>query len=325
MKKLVKRVGLALAVVVAFAAAGVVLRFYAFAPVARAAPVVKAPNSPDAVARGKYLAEHVAGCVGCHSQSDSRAPGQPVVPGREYVGRDFFEISDAGFPGHLRAPNLTSDAATGIGRVTDGELLRAMREGIGRDGRPLFMMPWQKFAEALSDDDALAIIAFLRTLPPVVNDPGRTQVDFPISMFNRAEPHPLEKPAPPMPTDPLERGRRIMALGNCENCHSTHDAMHKPIAGQFLAGGDRFAVPGVVTAYAPNLTSDPATGLGAYSDEDILRAITEGKSRTGRALYFMPFTEFRGMTDEDKRALIRALRSVPAVSHMVQPTQVASR
>ena len=311
--------GLVLAALVVLFVAGVALRFYALAPVARAAPAVKAPATSEAIARGKYLAEHVAQCRSCHSPSDSKAPGQPVIAGKEFSGRDFYEIHDAGFPGRIRAPNLTSDPDTGIGRVSDGELLRAMREGIGRDGRALMMMPWQSFAAALSDDDALAIIAYLRTLPPTVNDPGRTELDFPISMFIRTEPHPLAEPAGPMPTDPLERGKRLMKLGNCAGCHSTHDERHRDVPDHFLAGGDRFYLPGVITVYAANLTSDPATGIGAYTDDDILRVLDEGKGKSGRMLYFMPFTELRGMTDEDKHALTRALRAVPPVSHPVPP------
>jgi mono/diheme cytochrome c family protein len=325
MKKLLRRAGLGLASVILLVLVGIAVRFYGLAPVARAAPVVTAPSSPEAALRGKYLAEHVALCRSCHSPSDSRAPGQPVVPGREYSGRDFVEIHDAGFPGRIRAPNLTSDPETGIGRYSDGELLRAMREGIGHDGRALFMMPWQRFAEALSDEDALAIIAFLRTLPPIVNNPGRTELDFPLSMLVRAEPHPLAKSPPSMPTDPLDRGRRLIALGNCESCHSTHDAMHNPVPGHYLAGGDRFPLPGIITAYAPNLTSDRGTGLGAYSDDDIRRVLSEGKNKAGRSLHFMPFTELRGMTDEDQRALVLALRSVPPVAHVVPAPEIATK
>ena len=325
MKKLLRRAALVVASLLVLAVAAVVVRFYALAPVVRSATAVTAPSSPAAIARGQYLAEHVALCRSCHSPSDSRAPGQPVIAGREYSGRDFFEIHDAGFPGRIRAPNLTSDPVTGIGRRTDGELLRAMREGIGHDGRALIMMPWRNFAEALSDEDALAVIAFLRTLPPIANDPGRTELEFPISMFVRADPRPLASPAAPMPADPAERGRRLLTLGNCAGCHSTHDARHEPLPGHYLAGGDRFPLPGIVTAYAPNLTSDAATGLGAYSDDDILRVIEQGRSRTGRALYFMPFTELRGMTDEDKHALVLALRSVPPVNHLVPPPEMASK
>jgi mono/diheme cytochrome c family protein len=323
MKKILRRIGLVLAALLVLLIGGVVLRFYGFAPVARAAPVVKAPSSPETIARGKYLAEHVAGCRGCHSPADSKAPGQPVIAGKEFTGRDFYEIHDAGFPGRPRAPNLTSDPETGIGKLTDGELLRAMREGIGHDGRALLMMPWQRFADGMSDDDALAIIAFLRTLPPQSNDVGKTELDFPISMFIRAEPHPLKASAPPMPTDPLERGKRLIKIGNCEGCHSSHDAMHNDIPGQYLAGGDKFPLKGLITAYAPNLTSDPGTGLGAYSDDDILRVIDEGKGKSGRMLYFMPFTELRGMTDEDKRAIIVALRAVPPIPHVVPPPEIS--
>ena len=73
-------------------------------------------------------------------------PGDPPVEGKLGAGRDFGDLP--GFPGHLRAPNLTPDKETGIGNFTDGEILRAMREGIGRDGRALFpQMPFQTYAQ----------------------------------------------------------------------------------------------------------------------------------------------------------------------------------
>ena len=69
--------------------------------------------------------------------------------------------------------------------------------------------------------------------------------------------------------------------------------------------------------YAANITSDRATGIGAYTDEDILRAITRGVGKSGRMLYAMPWPYYGGMTDDDRRALVLALRAVPPVSNIV--------
>lgn len=318
MKRIVTRALGGLVGLIALAVVGLATKFYALSPVARAAPSVKAPASPDVVARGKYLVENVAACIGCHSPIDESKPGDPPVPGKIGAGRDFGEFPGAPF--HLRAPNLTPDEETGIGRYTDGELLRALREGVGKDGHALFpQMPYQTYARTLSDDDALAIIAFLRTLTPVKNDPGKTEVKFPVSMFIRAAPKPLEaSPAPaPAPTDKLARGKWLLDVCSCRDCHDTVNERHEPIPGKSFAGGSKFPVPGKGDVYAANLTSDPATGLGAYSDDDLRRVFDEGKGKAGRYLYVMPWSYYSGLTAEDKDALIAAMRAIPPVANAV--------
>jgi mono/diheme cytochrome c family protein len=314
--KWLKRSLLMIVALVVLAVGGIVTKFYVLLPLSRPPQQVRAPSTPEAIARGKYLANSVALCVNCHSDARSDLPGQPVVEGREFAGRAFTEM--VGFPGAVRAPNLTSDPLTGLGSFTDGEILRAMREGIGKDGRPLFpMMPYERLHDALSDDDALAIIAYLRTLPPVRHDACKTELGFPLNLLVRLAPKPVDVAPPPMPTEPVARGKVLMALGSCTGCHTTHDAHHEDVPGHFLAGGDAFPLPTGGKIYAPNISSDAATGVGAYSDDDLRRAITEGIGKNGRPLYFMPWTVFRNMTDEDVRAVIAALRAAPAVSNAV--------
>jgi cytochrome c553 len=318
--KIVKRVLLVLAALIALAVLLIVGKFYVLSPNARAATEVKAPSTPEAIERGRYFAHHVAVCMGCHSQVDEAQPGEPIVDGRTGSGREFPEIP--GFPGRIRAPNLTPDKETGIGNATDGEILRAMREGIGRDGHVLFpMMPYRTYAKSLSDADALAIIAYLRSLKPIKNAIAKMTVDFPVSMFIRAVPAPVTSspPAPPPASDQLARGQWLLTVGNCHDCHDSFDERREPIAGKELAGGAEFPIPGKGTLYVPNITSDKATGIGAYTDEDLMRVLNEGIGKSGRKLYGMPWPYYGGLVDEDKRALIAALRRVPAVSNVVPP------
>src|SRR5262245_39959304 len=108
--------------------------FYVLHPKMRPPPDVKAPSTPEAIARGEYLANHVFVCLGCHSKVDESKSGEPAMPGMLGSGREFPDVK--GFPARLRAPNLTPDKETGIGDYTDGQVLRAMREGVARDGRP---------------------------------------------------------------------------------------------------------------------------------------------------------------------------------------------
>lgn len=317
--KIIKRILLVVAALLMVAISALVLKFYVLSPKQRPAPEVKAPSTPEAIERGRYLAHHVAVCVGCHSEVDVTKSGEPMLPGRVGSGRDFGEIP--GFPGRMRASNLTPDPETGIGSVSDGQVLRAMREGIGHDGHVLFpMMPYPTYAKALSDEDALAVIAYLRTLPPIKNDPGRPSVKFPVSMFIRGVPQPLtaSPPAPPPVTDQLARGNWLLAVASCHDCHDAFDGRRQALPGKELSGGAEFPMPGGRgSIFAANITSDTATGIGAYSDDDLLRVLNEGVSKSGRKLYGMPWPYYAGMTDEDKRSLIAALRKVPAVSHVV--------
>jgi mono/diheme cytochrome c family protein len=298
----------------------VVTKFYVLSPNARAATDVKAPSTPEAIERGRYLAHHVAVCMGCHSQVEETKPGEPIAEGRTGSGRDFGEIP--GFPGRIRAPNLTPDRETGIGSFSDGELLRAMREGIARDGHVLFpMMPYRTYAKSLTDADALAIIAYLRSLQPIKNQVAPMSVDFPVSMFIRALPEPVTSspPAPPPTSDVLARGNWLLTLANCHDCHDSFNERREPVPGKELAGGAEFPIAGKGSLFAPNITSDKATGIGSYSDDDLMRVLNDGVGKSGRKLYGMPWPYYGGMVEEDKRALIAALRQVKPVSNVVQP------
>lgn len=320
--KIVKRILAALGALIALAVLGLVVKFYILSPKSRPAQAMKAPNTPEAVERGKYLVNNVTVCLGCHSTIDETKPGDFLVPGTEGKGRDFGAIPN--YPVHIKSRNITPDKATGIGDWTDGEVVRAMREGVSRDGSPLFpQMPYQTFAKTLSDDDALAIVAYLRTLKPIANDPGKTEVKFPISMFIRAVPQPLEKSPPPAPpvTDKMARGNWLINVCSCHDCHDGMNEKMEPIPGRELSGGTRFPLPGDKYVIVPNITSDQATGIGAYSDADLKRVFEEGKGKDGRDLFMMPWSYYRGMTAEDKEALYTALRAVKPVANLVAPSK----
>lgn len=315
MSRLAKRILVGLSALVALLLVTLLVRFYGLLPRARPAPTVEAPRDAASVARGRYLATHVMGCVGCHSTVLDRLPGEPLDPDGLLAGRDFGPME--GFPGRARARNLTPDADTGIGRYSDGELLRAMRDGIGKDGRALFpMMPYPVFASALSDEDALAIIAYLRSVPPKRHDPGPMQVSFPVSMFIRAVPAPAAA-VPPAPSSGPERGRWLLKVALCADCHTPKTPSMENLPGLDYAGGMALPIPGQGKVYSRNITADAETGIGAWSDEEVRRAIEKGVGRDGRALYGMPWPYYAGMTEEDRGLLLAAVRSIPAVRHEV--------
>ena len=319
---MLKKILLALALLVLLVVIGVPTFLYGAYPKMRPAPQMTAPNAPEAIERGRYLAEAMTGCVACHSPIDETRPGDFAQAGLEYAGRVWPEGS--GFPGKIVAPNLTPDPETGIGQWTDGEIARAIREGVSRDGRPLFPLMNYPGYRDLSDDDVLAIVAYLRTRKPIRRDNGRTELDFPVGMMIRTVPLPLDGPAPGLPAAGAERGRAMLKVMLCGECHTPRDDRGNPIAGKDLAGGNEFKGPwGVV--YAANITAHPSAGIGAYSNDDLRRVFREGKNRAGRDLWVMPWSVTKNLTDADLDALIAALRELPASPNLVPAAQLSGQ
>lgn len=304
MRKWIIRIAIGLGALLVLAVGAIIVFFYLLHPKLRDAPKVTAPTTPEAIERGRYLAHHVNGCAVCHSAIDETKPGDEIVAGQLFSGREFIAPD---FPGRLVAPNLTPDKERGVGAWTDGELMRAIREGVSRDGRTLFpMMPYTHFRH-ITDEDTLAIIAYLRSVPPIRNQLPAMEVNFPVSMFVRLAPTPLTTSPPAWPTEPVARGQVLLKVMGCIDCHTPMDGKGQHVASKMYAGGMKFeGPPGVV--FASNITPDPATGIGAYSDEDLMRVFKEGKRKDGRELWVMPWRAYQGATDEDLRAVIAALR-----------------
>lgn len=307
-----------LAVIVAVVVA-VPAYFYGLYPKKRPAPEMKAPNTPEAIERGRYLAEAMAACVACHSPVDASRPGEFPQAGLEYSGRAF--PPDSGFPGQIVAPNITPDPETGIGRWTDGEIARAVREGVSRDGHPLFPLMNYPNYRMFSDDDVLSIVAYLRTRKPIKRDNGRTKLNFPVGMMIRMVPQPLNHPPSGLPTAGVERGRAMLKIMLCGECHTPRDNRGNPIPGKDLSGGNVFKGPWG-SVYSANITSHPSAGIGAYSNDDLKRVFREGKNRAGRSLWVMPWSITKNLTDSDLDALIAALREVPASANLVPAPQL---
>ena len=145
---------------------------------------LKVAGTPDQVARGAYLANHVTVCLDCHSKHDTGRYANPVVPGTQGEGGEVFGHAQ-GFPGEVHPSNITPAA---LADWSDGEVMRAMTSGISRDGQPLFpLMPYPVYAQ-LSQGDAEAIVAYLRTLPARGTVAPPRTLDFPLSLIVRTIP-----------------------------------------------------------------------------------------------------------------------------------------
>lgn len=291
--------------------------FYLVNPDVAPAPELKAPLTLAAVERGRLLAEQL-GCVSCHSEADETRPGGFPVEASRLAGR--LMVLPKGFPGRLVASNITPDRETGIGAWTDGEIVRAIREGVGREGRVLFPLMRYPAYRQIPDSDVQAIVAFLRSAHPVRQDNQATIIKWPVSMFIRTVPRPVKSPPPPLPTEPLARGRALVALMGCADCHTPMEG-GAPDGALLFSGGRPFE-GAFGRVYASNITSDPAAGIGAMTDEQVLAALRDGRGKDGRPLWVMPWSAWRDVPEGDLRAIVAALRELPPSAATVPPPEL---
>src|SRR5262245_41536278 len=161
MQKLIKIVLFLVVILAVVVGAGAAYLFAKY-PDVPAPENITVASTPEKVARGEYLSNHVTGCVVCHAEPDRTKYGIVVKPGTTGAGGEFFGDEAEGFAVYSR--NITPAA---IGTWTDGELIRAFTAGVSKDGTPLFpIMPYPRYGR-LSRDDVEAIVAYLRTLKPI--------------------------------------------------------------------------------------------------------------------------------------------------------------
>lgn len=276
-------------------------------------------KTPERMVRGEYLVENVMDCFGCHAEHDWEQHDAPLVPGTKGAG--YAKFPDEGLPGNVVPPNITPDPETGAGTWTDDMLARAIREGIGHDGRALFdLMPYKKFAQ-LSDEDLASVIVYIRSIPPVRKALPKTELIFPVNYMIRTIPKPITAPVPPPDlSTPVSRGKYLVTLADCSGCHTPITAQGEPIAGLEFAGGFVSAGPWGTVASA-NLTPH-ASGIPYYDEAMFVETIRTGLVKGARKLNpLMPWHVFRNMTDEDLKAIFAYLRTLPPVQHRMDNTE----
>lgn len=295
-------------------------------PYNRPVPQLSAPTDPKAIARGEDIFKYTGVCWGCHgSETDIN-----VLPagGREF---DLTQVGPPGGLGVFYAANLTPDPETGLGGWSDGEIIRALQEGVDREGRVLTLMPFQWY-RGMSDADLLAIVAYIKSLPPVRNPVPANRPSFvskALTAFKLIKPQPslTEAIIAPTPGPTIEYGKYLSShLSDCADCHTprnlqTFQSMEdRP----FTGGNIAFEEEGI-KFYVPNLTPDRETGIGTWSEDQFLSAIRTGVRPNGTVIMpiFMPWLIYKNLTDDDLRAIYRYLRSLPAASNQVPTPQIA--
>jgi mono/diheme cytochrome c family protein len=261
------------------------------------------------IERGRYLA--IAGdCGGCHT-----LPGS----GHEFAGGLTIETPF----GNLIAPNITPDAATGIGAWSNDEFVNALTKGTGRNGVHLYpAMPYAYYTK-ISRDDALAIRTYLTTVPAVHNPVQPNQLPFPFNV--RAGLAGWDelyfKPGPFKPvagkSDEWNRGAFLAeGLAHCGLCHTPKTTLGGDKTREALTG---YALQGW---YAPNITNDSQLGLGSWSADDIAEYLKTGHNRTSAAgglMGEMIADSATHMTDADLHAIAVYLKDLPGGEHRAPP------
>ncbi|MCC3152485.1 cytochrome c [Hymenobacter sp. BT770] len=282
------------------------------------APAVAAvrPSTPKRVEQGEKIVTVM--CAHCHrNPSTNTLAGRPMPD----LGTDF---------GKLYSANITKDPKFGIGDWTDQQIVTMVRTGAGPDGRLRVAMPHFAY---LSDEDAASIVAFLRSNNALVlptAEPSHPQELSPLGknlLQNVLKPTPLVKhlaDAPPA-SQPVALGHYlVVGRYQCYFCHSqdfsTNNEAKPELSKGFLGGGHKMLDDELQLRISRNLTMDPETGLGKWSEAQFSKAVKFGMAPTG--ILHAPMPKFSTMTDEEVHALWAYLKTVPKIKNAT-PEDVA--
>ena len=275
--------------------------------------------TPERLARGEYLAEHVSGCMDCHSQRDWSLYTAPVKPETHGAGGEIFNEA-MGAPGIIYAPNITPAA---LGSWTDGEIVRAITSGVNKDGVALFpIMPYPNYAH-MSREDIYSIVAYLRSLKPIENKVPPRKLNFPLNLIVRTIPKQAEFGVLPYVSDPIAYGKYMITAAGCADCHTPMEK-GKPLAGMEYAGGFTMGVPSGGIVSSPNITPHE-TGIKNWTregfilrfktlDTDAARHIPLQENQVNTV---MPWTFYASMDSSDLGVIYDYLMSLPAVDNKV--------
>jgi mono/diheme cytochrome c family protein len=266
------------------------------------------------IKKGEYLSR-AGDCVACHTSPD----GKPFAGGL-YLPTPVGDIS---------VPNITPDKATGIGDWTDDQFFQAMHDGIGHKGEylyPAFPFPWYTNVKR---DDALAIKAYLFSLPPIDAPRKPLKLSFPFNIREALltwrtlffKPAKLDQEETGDPK--ILRGKYLVeGLGHCGECHNKHDVLGASQWSGRLEGGE------IEGWYAPNITSDGRQGIGSWSEDELATFLKTGTA-PGKGVVLGPMQEtisesLSYLTDDDLHAMAAYLKSTAAKKGDAETAAVTS-
>jgi mono/diheme cytochrome c family protein len=286
-------------------------------PSSAPAATITVELTPERVERGQYLFDAICACGTCHSERDYKKFGGPISPKRIGVGQ---EMPFNGLPGTLTAGNLTKDKETGLGNWSDGDKIRAIRDGVNKDGRALYpLMPYQYY-RYLSDEDVQAIVAYMNSLPPVKNLLPRTSITFPTSMWIKGLPSPVFHVPAVDPDGGEAFGDYVTRVAACESCHTPLKGFQPDLDMRFAGGRDLDSFFGVVTV--ANISPDMGSGIGGWSYPQFEKRMRDYRNYQGQPpvtgakdFTLMPWESYSKINDHDLEAMFLYLRGLKAISN----------
>jgi len=279
-------------------------------------PEVAASTDSAVIARGHYIVRSLAPCAACHGdpgQRDAWEKGEDVALSGGYE----FVIP----PGKFRVRNITPDP-TGIGTFSDKAVARALRNGVGHDGRAL--LPFMEM-QGLSDEDLVAVVSYLRSQPPVHNEVPMHEYNL-LGKIVKATA--LANPVGPKEAPPkvsphganVENGKYLVeSVALCGACHTQRNQATGAFEGPYLGGATGFDATDSLSWSPPNITSDPTGKLSQMTEDEFVMRVHAGRVIEHSP---MPWQTFRTMHEEDLRAIYQYLKTVPPVSRDVGPPKV---
>jgi mono/diheme cytochrome c family protein len=261
------------------------------------------PDGPDAalLRRGRYLV--IAGdCASCHT----REGGAPFNGGLGL--RTPFGV--------IFSPDITGDKATGIGGWTNAQFFHALNDGVAADGTHLYpAFPFTHFT-VISRVDSDAILAYLKTIPGTAYTPPANALPFPLNLRISAAAWQMlffhNHGFQPDPTKSAAWNRGaflVQGPGHCGACHTPTNAFGAEEQSHFLQGGK------LDNWIAPDLTSNPRTGLGRWTAADIVEFLQTGRNAhtdaAGSMAQVISYSTSQ-LSDADLGAIATYLKSVPA-------------
>lgn len=315
-RKIFGRLLLALVIIIA----GLIGYVKLFLPNVGAAPALTIEHTPEKIARGEYLANHVTVCIDCHSSRDWTRYSGPVIEGTLGKGGELFD-QKFGFPGSYYSKNITPE---GITRYTDGELFRIITTGVNKDGKAIFpVMPYHNYGR-MDEDDIKSIIAYIRTLKPIKNTVPESSSDFPMNIIINTIPQQATFTRRPAETDVINYGQYLVNAASCMDCHTKFEK-GKLIAGTEFGGGREFPFRDGSIVRSGNISPHPTKGIGNWSEEVFLSffhsrsdsAALARKMQPGEVNTIMPWTMYGTMKESDLKAIYAYLKTVKPIDNDV--------
>ncbi len=320
MKKLLKVTGYLVAALILIGICALAFLQLGF-PKVDPAPELSIDYTPDRIERGAYLANHVTVCMDCHSKRDFSQFSGPPTPGTIGAGGDRFDHS-MGLPGVFYAKNITP---FGISEYSDGELFRLITTGVTNDGRAMFpLMPYAYYGK-MDPEDIYDIIAYIRSLPAVESEIPDSEADFPVNLLLRTMPKNAEMVKKPNPSDQIAYGGYLVNASGCIECHTQVSPQGVIIPEVAYSGGRSFPFPDGSVVTSSNITPDPETGIGSWTEEMFVSRFKQyadsgyvnPKVNPGEFNSLMPWTMYAGMKEEDLKAIFAYLKTLKPMKNEV--------